>query len=84
MCTVYPAQDGTPYESMRLPVFFDALQDMRAMKLCEKYYPKAEIVAKIEEIFGKELKFDTCAEDSSVMLGIRECINALIKKAISK
>ena len=54
------------------------------MKLCEKYYSKAEIVAEIEKIFGKELKFDTCAEDSAVMLSIRECVNALIKKAISK
>ena len=69
---------------MRLPVFYDALQDMRAMKLCEKYYSKEEIVKGIEEIFGGELRFDTCAEKSEVMLGIREFVNGLIKKAVSK
>ena len=82
MCTVYPAQDGTPYESMRFPVFYDALQDMRAMKLAERYYKKEEIVAGIENIFGGELRFDTCAEDSAVMLAIREYINGLIKAAV--
>ncbi len=83
-CIVYPAQDGTAYESMRAPVFFDALQDMRAMKLCEKYYSKEEIVAGMEAALGAEIKFDKCAEDSKTMLAIRGYINRLIKKAVSK
>ncbi len=83
-CIVYPAQDGTAYESMRAPVFYDALQDMRAMQLCEKYYSKEEIVAGMEKVFGGEIRFDKCAEKSDVMLGIREFVNGLIKKAVSK
>jgi len=83
-CIVYPAQNGTAYDSIRLPVFFDALQDMRAMKLCEKYYSKEEIIAGIEKIFGGELRFDTCTEDSSTMLAIREYVNGLIKVAVAK
>ncbi len=83
-CIVYPAQDGTAYESMRAPVFYDALQDMRAMQLCEKYYSKKEIVAGMEKVLGGEIRFDRCAEQSSVMLGIREFVNGLIKKAVAK
>ena len=84
MCIVYPAQDGTPYYSMRAPVFFDALQDMRAMMLCEKYYPKSEIIEGIEKIFGGEIRFDKCTESSETMLAIREFVNGLIKKAVTK
>ncbi len=30
---VYPAKEGTPYHSLRLKVFYDALQDMAALKV---------------------------------------------------
>ncbi len=84
MCIVYPAQDGTVYESMRAPVFYYALQDMRALMLCEKYYSKEKIISAVEKALGKELRFDVCAEDSDTMLAIRESVNELIKKAVSK
>ncbi|MBR4073177.1 MAG: DUF4091 domain-containing protein, partial [Clostridia bacterium] len=35
---VYPANDGTAYESLRLVVFYDALQDLRRLKLLESLY----------------------------------------------
>ncbi len=84
MFIVYPAEDGTAHESMRAPAFYDGLQDMRAMKLCEKYYPKEKIVSGMEKILGSKIKFDKCAEDSMVMLEIREFVNSLIKEAVSK
>ncbi len=83
MFIVYPAQDGTAYDSLRLPVFFDALQDMRAMKLCEKYCPKDQIIAGVEKILGEKIKFDKCVEDSDTMLKMREYVNGIIKKAVS-
>ncbi len=84
MNIVYPAQDGTAYESMRAPVFYDALQDMRAMKLCERYYSKEKIVSGMEEIIGGEIRFNKCIEQSHIMLEVREYVNMLIKKAVSK
>ena len=80
--SVYPAQDGTAMESIRIISFYEALQDARAMKLAEKAYGKERVVAEIEKIFGKELRFDTCATDSATMLAIREKINEMIKEAI--
>ena len=77
--SVYPAPHGKAYESLRIVVFHDALQDMRAMQLCETLYSKDEVVAEIEKIFGKSLAFDTCATDEKTMLAIRERINEMIK-----
>ena len=77
--SVYPAPHGKVYESLRILVFHEALQDMRAMKLCESLYSKEEVVAAIEETFGQTLAFDTCAKSEATMLAIRETVNAMIK-----
>jgi hypothetical protein len=79
---VYPTNHGEVLESLRLLVFHDALQDLRAMQLCESLYSHEEVVAAIEEAFGGELRFDTCAYTSSLMLKIRETINYMIKEKI--
>ena len=80
--SVYPAPDGTAYESTRIIVFHEALQDLAAMKLCERYYGKEAVVKAIEEVFGKSITFDTCAKSSEMMLRIRKAVNDMIKKAI--
>ena len=80
--SVYPGHKGIALESLRLSVFYDALQDMRAMQLCESLYSKEEVVAAIEDVFGKELTFYTCARDADTMLAIREKINEMIKAKI--
>lgn len=82
--SVYPAMDGTALESTRFVVFYEALQDIKAMKLCEHFYGHERVVAEIEDAFGRELTFDTCAKSSESMLAVRERINRLIKAAISK
>ncbi|MBR2722434.1 MAG: DUF4091 domain-containing protein [Clostridia bacterium] len=82
--SVYPSFTGYPLESMRIVAFFEGLQDQRAMKLAEQYYGKEAVVAKIEELFGEELRFDRCAKSASTMKNIREAINGMIKEAVSK
>ena len=77
--SVYPGFKGTALESIRLAVFYHALEDMRAMQLAESLYSKEEVVAEIEKAFGKELTFYTCAKDAETMLRIRERINEMIK-----
>lgn len=81
-CSVYPGRSGECLESMRLKVFFEALQDIKAMKLCEKLYSHDEVVAAIEEAFGSEIRFDVCAKSSEQMLNVREKINSMIKAKI--
>ena len=80
--SVYPGFRGEALESLRLVVFHDALQDMRAMKLCESLYSKDEVVSAIESVFGKELTFYTCASKAETMLAIREKINEMIKNKV--
>lgn len=81
--SVYPAPDGTAYESVRLLLFHDAIQDIRAMELCETLYSHAEVVAAIEEELGTELRFSVCAKSTEQMLRIRRRINDMIKARIS-
>ena len=84
MFIVYPAPHGEVYESIRVPVFYDGLQDMRAMELCERYYPKSKIVEGMEEILGEKIAFDKCTSSAAQMLKIREYVNQLIKDAVTK
>ncbi|MBQ9785364.1 MAG: DUF4091 domain-containing protein [Clostridia bacterium] len=81
--SVYPAQDGTALESVRILSFYEALQDNRAMKLAGTLCGKDAVVAAIEEIFGGEIRFDTCVKDSATMLAIRARVNTLIKNALA-
>ena len=81
--SVYPGFKGTALESLRLAVFHDALQDMRAMQLCESLYSKEEVVCEIEKIFGQSITFYTCAKTADVMLAIRERINEMIKAKLA-
>ncbi len=80
--SVYPAEDGTAYESTRIIVFHEALEDARAMKLCESFYGKERVVAEMEKVFGKEIKFSTCATSSAMMLAIRARIDEMIAEAV--
>ena len=77
--SVYPAKDGTPHPSLRALVFYEALEDMRAMQLCESLYSHAEVVGAMEDALGFEIAFDKCATKSEQILKMREAVNAMIK-----
>lgn len=79
--SVYPAQNGEAMESIRILSFYEALQDVRAMKLAESYYGKDAVVAALEEILG-EIKFSRCATDAATILSMREKINDMIAAAV--
>ena len=74
---VYPAQDGTPLESIRIKAIKQGIDDMRVMKLAESYYGKEAVVAAIESVMG-ELNFMTCANDSATMQKVRDAIDDMI------
>ena len=79
---VYPGTKGEALESIRLMVFYEALQDMKAMKLCEKLYGKETVVNLIDNTIGTDVTFDTCAKSADQILLLREKINKLIKDKI--
>jgi hypothetical protein len=81
--SVYPAQDGTALESLRLIVFHEALEDVRAMKLCASFYGKEFVVSEMEKAFGGPITFSRCARTSGQMLAVRARIDQLIAEALS-
>ena len=81
---VYPAKDGTPYHSLRLKVFNDALQDMAALNTLSKLAGKEACLEIIEENGKYNLTFKAYPHDDKWLLSTREAVNAAIKAKISE
>ncbi len=77
---VYPGRTGEAYPSLRLKVFFNALQDMMAAKLLESLTGKEEVLKIIEE--DCEIDFNHYPHDAKYILTVREKINSKIKELI--
>ncbi|MCH5320468.1 MAG: DUF4091 domain-containing protein [Eubacterium sp.] len=56
---VYPSPDGSTYVSLRLKVFYDAIQDFEALKLLEKKIGREKTL----EILNKDLEKPITARD---------------------
>ncbi len=80
---VYPADDGTAYHSIRLKVFFDALQDMAALNTLEKLTDRNTCINIIEEKGRHNLTFREYPHDEKWLLDTREEINRLIKENLN-
>ena len=81
--SVYPGDDKA-IESLRLKVFKEALQDISAMRLLEKYISKDEIVSLFENEAAMEIEFKKYPRGEAFILTTREKINKLIKENIAK
>ena len=76
---VYPAEDGTAYHSIRLKVFFDALQDMAALNTLSKLTNKENCINIIEEQGKYPLTFFDYPHSDEWLLNTREKVNFEIK-----
>lgn len=77
---VYPAKDGTAYHSIRLKVFFDALQDMAALNSLEKMTSKQYCLNIIEN--KQQITFSDYPHSDEWLLDTRKKINSAIKENI--
>lgn len=75
---VYPAKDGTPYNSLRLNVFYDAFQDMLALKLLESKIGKEQTLAVLEKDLEKPITFSEYPHGAKWILETRERVNKKI------
>lgn len=75
---VYPGPDGNPWPSIRMLVFYDALQDIRAFELCEKLYGRDYVMHMIEDGV-KPITFLEWPLGDDYLLNLREKINLAIK-----
>lgn len=75
---VYPGEDGTPRESIRLKVLHEAMQDLRALQLLEQRMPREAVLQLLHGLAGEPIAFDWRAPDDACLLNFREKINRLI------
>lgn len=80
--SVYPAPDGTTWESLRIVVFHEALEDMRALKLCEQLCGRDYVMNLIEGDLDKPITFKEYPHDAAYILNLREKVNAAIAEKI--
>ncbi|MBR3715069.1 MAG: DUF4091 domain-containing protein [Clostridia bacterium] len=81
--SVYPAPDGSAYESIRIRSFHEALCDLRAMQLCEKLCGREAVMNAIETTFPQPFDCKNYPQDGIYILILRNKINALIENKIN-
>lgn len=80
---VYPGEND-PIESIRMEVFYDALQDMRALELLESYIGKDEVIKILENDLRDSLTFNKYPNEAKWLLDKREEVNKRILSEINK
>jgi hypothetical protein len=76
--SVYPGQDGKPLYSLHAVHFYEALQDMRALKLLEKKIGREKVIEIIEEGCTEPLTFSKYPHSQEYLLRLRERVNSLL------
>lgn len=76
---VYPAKDGTAYESLRLEVFAEALYDLRALEKLEEIKGRKYVTAVIQEGVEKKITFDNYPQDADYIRRLRKRIYEEVK-----
>ena len=79
---VYPYQDGC-IPSLRLEVFREALQDLRALQLAQELCGREAVMAVLEEGIPP-ITFKQYPHNAQWLLGVREKINTLIQDRLGK
>ncbi|MBR5768092.1 MAG: DUF4091 domain-containing protein [Clostridia bacterium] len=76
--SVYPGNGGEPLPSTRLYVFYEAIQDMSALALCEKVIGREKVIGLIDGLAGGAVTFDNYPKNPDYILELREKINGII------
>ncbi len=77
---VYPGENGEPLNSLRHLVFYDAIQDLRALKLLESLTSRKYALEFIEKGLDVPLTFQTYPHEQQWLLDLRERVNKEIEK----
>ncbi len=75
---VYPGENGETVASLRLKVFYDAIQDLRALELLESKIGREKTLALLEN--GTQITFKDYPQNAEWLLETRERINKVIKE----
>lgn len=77
---VYPAEDGTAYESIRLMVLSEALYDLRALRFLEALTDRPFVEQIILEGLDRVITFTQYPHEASYLINLRERVNSVIMK----
>ena len=80
---VYPGENGKPVSSLRLPVFREALQDLRALRLLESLTSREETLRLLERDFAEPLRFACLPKSSEALFSARARVNRRIEELSS-
>ncbi|WMJ24351.1 DUF4091 domain-containing protein [Paludicola sp. MB14-C6] len=80
--SVYPGKSGVPLLSIRMVVFHEALQDLRAMLLCEQLYSREFVVDLMEKDLTTPITFKQYPYNPEYLISFREKINAAIERKL--
>lgn len=72
---VYPGEDGKPYDSLRLKVFYDAVQDFEALRLLEKKIGREKTLALLENDIDTPITARNYPHSEEWLLNKRKEIN---------
>lgn len=75
---VYPAEDGTPYASLRLKVFYNAVKDFEALTALEKKIGREKTVEILEKGLEKPISANIYPKDEAWLLEKRREVNELL------
>lgn len=75
----YPGPDGTPWKSIRLLVFAEALNDLRAFRLLESLTSREYVLELMEGGLSKEITFFEYPHEADYLLDLRARVNQEIK-----
>lgn len=76
---VYPGENKEPLSSLRLHVFYDAFQDMRALQLLESKIGYDKTLALVEQGLEKPLSFTQYPHGARWLENVRERVNQEIE-----
>ncbi len=79
---VYPAINGTAIPSIRMKVFYEGINDMRALQRLEKLRGKRYAKALVAQYYGDNVTMKTPAESADKLLALRAAINDAIAEAL--
>ena len=77
---VYPGEDKNPVESIRMMVHYEALTDLRALKLLESLTSKEHVMELIEGDLAEPLTFRKYPKSDMYLLVLRNRVNQEIAK----
>lgn len=79
---VYPGPEG-PIESLRLEVFYEALQDLRALQKLESLVGREQVMELLEAGLEQPITFDEYPREAGWLLMKREEINKRIEQSVA-